>query len=280
MSRTETTLETEALWREFHQRLRAFISRRTPRSADVEDILQEVFIRIHRGVGSLHDRERPAPWLFQITRNAIIDHLRAGRSQAGSQPDDFDPPAPDGDDGPEILELSRCIEPMIAALPEDYREAIQLTDINGLTQIEAAKRNGLTFSGMKSRVQRARRQLKDMLLDCCRVELDRRGGIRDYSVRDVSKSPCGPVVGRSDLRFLVCTRAVWHPGATLSWASRAKARKGPCWLSSSTHRRLAHRGSSNCSISWTPWTDRFAGGLSRLRRESLLQLNSGHPLNP
>jgi RNA polymerase sigma-70 factor (ECF subfamily) len=193
MNRAEPILETEAIWREFHERLRAFISRRVPRPSDVEDILQEVFIRIHRSVDSLHNRERLASWLFQITRNAIIDHLRAGNSQIDLQPDDFDPPAPDkGDDGLEALELSRCIEPMIAGLPENYREAIQLTDINGLTQLEAAQHTGLTFSGMKSRVQRARRQLKDMLLDCCRIELDRRGGIRDYTVRDVSKSPCGP----------------------------------------------------------------------------------------
>jgi RNA polymerase sigma-70 factor (ECF subfamily) len=192
MNETEPTLETEAIWREFHERLRAFISRRVPRPADVEDILQEVFIRIHRSLDSLYNRERLASWLFQITRNAIVDHLRAGNSHAGVPSDDFDPPAPDhGDDGSEARELSKCIEPMIAALPESYREAIQLADINGLTQLEAAQRSGLTFSGMKSRVQRARRQLKDMLLDCCRVELDRRRGIRDYAVRDISKSPCG-----------------------------------------------------------------------------------------
>jgi RNA polymerase sigma-70 factor, ECF subfamily len=193
MNRSESTPETEAIWHEFHERLRAFISRRVPRPADAEDILQEVFVRIHRSIGSLQNREQPAPWLFQVTRNAIVDHLRAGNSQADAQPDDFDPPAAnDGDDRSEVLELSRCIEPMIAALPENYREAIQLTDLNGLTQIEAAQRSGLTFSGMKSRVQRARRQLKDMLIDCCRIELDRRGAIVDYSVRDVSKSPCGP----------------------------------------------------------------------------------------
>lgn len=193
MNRPEPILETEVIWREFHDRLRAFISRRVPRPTDVEDILQEVFVRIHRSIDSLHNRERLAAWLFQITRNAIVDHFRARNSQVGFQPDDFDPPAPDeGNDQSVAIELSRCIDPMIAALPETYREAIQLTDINGLTQLEAAQRSGLTFSGMKSRVQRARRQLKDTLLDCCRIELDRRGGIRDYAVRDISKSPCGP----------------------------------------------------------------------------------------
>jgi RNA polymerase sigma-70 factor (ECF subfamily) len=84
-----------------------------------------------------------------------------------------------------------CIEPMIAALPEPYREALVMTDLNGITQRDAAERSGLSFSGMKSRVQRARRQLKEVLLECCRIEFDSRGGIVDYAPRDAGKSPCG-----------------------------------------------------------------------------------------
>lgn len=193
MKQKEPKLDTAAIWGEFHSRLRAFLSRRVRNSADVEDILQEVLIRIHRNADKLHSREKLAPWLFQITRNAMIDHLRAGVNRASVQPEDFDPPARDaGGDGTEARELSRCMEPMIASLPEHYREAIRLTDIEGLTQLEAARRTGLSFSGMKSRVQRARQQLRGMLTACCQVDLDRRGGIRDFTVRDASKSPCGP----------------------------------------------------------------------------------------
>lgn len=109
--------------------------------------------------------------------------------------DDFDAPAQAGsgsEERTEVTELSTCIEPMIAGLPQVYREAIELTDLNGLTQVEAAQKVGVSVSGMKSRVQRARGKLKSMLLECCRVEVDRRGGIVDYSVRDTSKTPCGP----------------------------------------------------------------------------------------
>jgi RNA polymerase sigma-70 factor, ECF subfamily len=193
MSPTAPRIDTEAIWREFHERLRAFVSRRIRRPADVDDILQEVFVRVHRSAGSLHSRERAGAWLFQITRNVLIDHLRTAQNEGIAPSETFDPPAPvQEDEQPEALELAKCIEPMIAALPDPYGAAIRLTDIEGLTQLEAAQRSGLSFSGMKSRVQRARRQLKDMLLDCCRVELDRRGGIREYEVRDAGKSPCGP----------------------------------------------------------------------------------------
>ncbi len=195
MNRTASTIDTEAIWREFHKRLKAFVSRRVRRTDDVEDILQEVFVRIHRGISSIQQQERLPAWVFQITRNVIIDHIRSGSPQATMPLENIDPPAA-ADEAAEDLqgaeELSACMEPMVAALPEHYREAIRLTDLNGLTQIEAARRSGVSFSGMKSRVQRARRQLKGMLEECCRIEVDRRGGIVDYSVRDMGKSPCGP----------------------------------------------------------------------------------------
>jgi RNA polymerase sigma-70 factor (ECF subfamily) len=200
MNQLDPRLETEALWREFHERLRAFISRRVHRQADVEDILQEVFIRIQRGVDSLQRQERLSAWIFQITRNVIADHFRAGNRQPDATGEDFDPPSQGhGGDNErnEATELSACIEPMIAALPQIFREAIELTDLNGLTQVDAAQNVGVSLSGMKSRVQRARRELKNMLLECCRIELDRRGGIVDYSIRDARKSPCGPC-GRSE----------------------------------------------------------------------------------
>ncbi len=194
MNRTELTLRTEVVWREFHERLRAFVSRRVRNQADVEDILQEVFIRIHRGIDSIRQQERLPAWIFQITRNVIIDHFRTEARRTEESAEDFDPPAPaskGNSDMSELQELAACIQPMIDALPESYREAIRLTDLNGLTQVTAAQHSGLSLSGMKSRVQRARRQLKDMLHDCCHIEVDRHGGIVDYSVRDVSKSPCG-----------------------------------------------------------------------------------------
>lgn len=194
MNQLNQRLESEALWREFHKRLRAFVSRRVPQHADVEDILQEVFIRMHKGVDSIQKRERLSAWIFQITRNVIVDHYRARNRQSDAVGDDFNPPAEADSSGErsEVTELSTCIAPMIAALPQIYREAIELTDIKSLTQIEAARKVGVSVSGMKSRVQRARGKLKDMLLECCRVEVDRRGGIVDYSVRDARRSPCGP----------------------------------------------------------------------------------------
>ena len=87
-------------------------------------------------------------------------------------------------------ELAGCLRPMIERLSGEYRQAMILIDLEGLTQQEAAAQLGLSLSGMKSRVQRGRRQLKEMLEACCTIELDRRRGVADYDLRDQQDDSC------------------------------------------------------------------------------------------
>lgn len=196
--------DTQAIWRQVHDGLRAFVSKRVDGEADVEDILQEVFLRVHRRLDGLKDPRRMVPWLFRITRNAIIDHYRrpARRREvpAGLSADlDADEPAmvrPAGGESADAAqvrsELAGCLRPMIERLPADYRAAVALVELQGLTQQAAAGRLGLSLSGMKSRVQRGRRRLKQMLEACCEIQLDGRRAVADYRVRDSRRNPCGP----------------------------------------------------------------------------------------
>lgn len=190
--------ETQLLWTEFGNRLQGFISRRVANEADAEDILQEVFLRIHQRLDSVQHADRLGAWLFQITRNAITDHYRgAGRRLELAVGTTFEPTADVRDDAVQAAEaelesawaqqeLAACLRPMVSRLPAHYREAVSLVDLDGLTQRKAAERLGLSVSGMKSRVQRGRRALRAMLQDCCRVQMDAGGRITDYKVRSGS----------------------------------------------------------------------------------------------
>lgn len=92
----------------------------------------------------------------------------------------------------EHADLCAAFHRMIRALPKPYREAIVRTEIEGVPQVELAKRLGISVSGAKSRVQRGRRALKQMLLDCCQFEFDRRGGVANCKPHAKSKCPeCG-----------------------------------------------------------------------------------------
>ena len=77
-------------------------------------------------------------------------------------------------------DLAPCLTPLIARLPEPYREAVRLVEIDGLPQRDLSERFAVSLSGAKSRVQRGRDKLKDLLLHCCQVELDKRGNVMDY----------------------------------------------------------------------------------------------------
>lgn len=174
---------TEQAWEAFHVPLHRFIRRRVADEATAEDLLQEVFLKIHQHGASLRDARRLESWIYQTTRNIIIDHYR--RHQ---EPTSLD--ALEAFDLPEELpaddivsELLPCVQAMVLALPEQDRQALILTEYQGLTQKELGARLGLSFSGAKSRVQRAREKLKQQLLACCHFELDRRGHILDYRPR-------------------------------------------------------------------------------------------------
>jgi len=191
------TAGSESVFAEFQRRLRAFVSRRVRNPADVEDILQETFLRIHRHLREVRGADRLAAWVFQVARSAIADHYRR-RRQPGEALGDHEPPGDPGavvgdESAREFEELAACLAPMVKSLPPADREAIELTELKGLTQREASSHAGVTLSGMKSRVQRARRKLKAMLLEGCHVELDRRGGILGHEPRDGACEPCRPV---------------------------------------------------------------------------------------
>lgn len=167
---------TEALYRKLSQRLREFIRKRVHDEAAGKDILQDVFLKIHSRIDSVRDGERIESWIFQITRNAIADHYRNHRETVEPEENIADSP----DEETIEAKLAPSVAEMVRSLPEKYRTALQMTDYEGLTQKELADRLGISISGAKSRVQRARAMLKDLLTRCCHFELDRYGTIIDY----------------------------------------------------------------------------------------------------
>src|ERR671911_791771 len=204
--------DTQEIWTEFGDRLRTFIARRVDSEADADDILQDVFLRIHRHVGTVERRERLVSWLFQVTRNAIADYYRApgrrrelpadathdrerGGEHVWGRVDDLD-----GESLAARRELATCLGLMVEQLPPLYRDAVRLVDLEGLPQQEAAARSGITVSGMKSRVQRGRQALKYLVHGCCQIDLDAGGRATDYQPRGDGCGPCAPGCERDNSR--------------------------------------------------------------------------------
>lgn len=172
------THTTAQIWNEYNAKLHAFIARRVNDRATADDILQDVFLRTHRRIGELKEGTKLQSWLYQIARNAIVDHYRARRLPS-AELEDLAAEEPDTSNSA-VRELAECLRPMIEELPAHYREALIMSDLDGLTQREIAERNAISLSGAKSRVQRARAMLKDQLDACCRFDIDQRGHLTGY----------------------------------------------------------------------------------------------------
>ncbi|MBC3191011.1 sigma-70 family RNA polymerase sigma factor [Pseudonocardia sp. C8] len=178
---------TEQAWRDVIAQLRAFVRRRIADPDRADDLVGEILLRVHQGIGTVDDRERLAHWVFRVARNAVIDeYRRGGRDRERLVPEQVeatdDGPVP-GDEDPDAAlgELSHCLRPLLVGLPPDQRRAVELIDLDGWPQARAARSEGVSLSGMKSRVQRGRRRLADLLGQCCALTLDARGVPMDYA---------------------------------------------------------------------------------------------------
>lgn len=185
----------EQAWNELAARLREFIRRRVSDAADAEDILQDTFLKLARRAHELPEPAKLQGFLYRIARNAIIDHYRT-RKETVAVPETLMAETDSATDEWETLKAS--LRRMIHSLPERYREAIQLTEMEGLPQVALARRLGISVSGAKSRVQRGRQLLKEMLLECCEFEFDRRGRVHECVPRGKDCPECAPAQQEPD----------------------------------------------------------------------------------
>lgn len=159
-------MTTELIWNRFSDRILNFIKTKVSDPVDAEDILSEVFEKIHRKLGTLKDREKLVPWMFRISRNAITDHYR---KKNPVQVDVSEVPVL-ADEMPdhEKMDLNKCLGVFVGKLPEKYREVVQLSELESLRHAEVAERLGLSFL-------RGREMLKEMFVECCHFEKDGKG---------------------------------------------------------------------------------------------------------
>jgi RNA polymerase sigma-70 factor (ECF subfamily) len=181
----------EHLWNALSIELRACVRSRLPSESDADDILQDVFVRVVEKIGSLTQADRVESWVYQIARNAIADFYRRRTSRLPEVVDDVIDPQERSGDNNRNHAIGSWLSIMVESLPEKLRHAVRLYEVEGLSQAEIAKRLGISLSGAKSRVQRGRRQLEQLLLNSCQLELDRRGNI--IECKPASDHECGQV---------------------------------------------------------------------------------------
>lgn len=167
---------TEHIWNEFHSQLFQFVKKRVKDNDTANDILQDIFIKIHLKLHTLASEDKLTGWIYQITRNSILDHFKKQKPQA-----DLSPALSElSEEKTFNTELSNCLKPIINQLPENYKDAILQTELGQLSQKEYAEKLGISYSGAKSRVQRAKQQLHVLFNECCTIQSDKYGNIMEH----------------------------------------------------------------------------------------------------
>ncbi len=180
-------MKIEQIWNEYRSSIKRFLHSKVSNASDVEDLLQEILLKTYSNLDNIHSTTSIKPWLFQIANNTIIDFYRRKAKTQEVRAEDlwF------SEDNESLeKELSKCVAPFIRALPEEIAELLTAVDIHGESQKAYAEKNDISYSTLKSRVQKSRTELRNLLEDCCHLSLDRHGNVIDCDAKSSSCNKC------------------------------------------------------------------------------------------
>jgi RNA polymerase sigma-70 factor, ECF subfamily len=177
----QTTCDVPKFWLEYKDMVYSYILKHTKDNDLAQDLTQEVLLKVYRFCLSRSGVKNERSWLFEIARNTIMDHYRKQTVSCEA--------LEKSDESPATVDVYKSmadyIQPLLDGLPEMYRHPLQL-DLEGIGQKEIALRLGLELPTAKSRVQRARKLMKELLFECLYLDLDADGKVTGFA----SKPDC------------------------------------------------------------------------------------------
>lgn len=181
-------LENNIFWEQLRRSLYKYVKKYIHDDNDVEDILQDVLLKILNNIDCLKDYNKIDTWIYKICKNTIIDFYRSKNKEIVQITEDLY--EEDVDECSFNKEISKCVNTMIENLPDMYKEVLKLIEYKGLSQREVSQQLGISVSAVKSRVYRARIMIKKMLLECCYLEVDKLGNVIDYKHKNINCKFC------------------------------------------------------------------------------------------
>ncbi len=165
-----------AAWSAHEAELRRYLRHCLADRDEADDLLHDLFLKACRQGEAFCAVSQPRAWLFEVARNTVLDHLRRRRPTLSLPPDLAAAEPAETCDAP-VDQLAQCLPRVLAELSPEDREAVSLCDLGGMSQAAFAELKGLSLPGAKSRVQRARRRLREQLSVACQVKLDGAGQV-------------------------------------------------------------------------------------------------------
>jgi RNA polymerase sigma-70 factor (ECF subfamily) len=181
-------MTTTTIWIEFSESLKRFILSRVKDEDATNDLLQEVFIKIHLKMNTIKKQGSIKSWVFTITNNVINDYFKKNAKTVHLVSEVSDTET----ETHEKHSAIDCLKPLVKNLPPTYREAMLLSEIKGMKQTEVAKTLNISLSATKSRIQRGRDLLKQGFIDCCDYTLNEFGHLTGEHKNKKDCKVCNP----------------------------------------------------------------------------------------
>lgn len=177
----------EKIWSEYQSGLRNFLRSKISNESDAEDVLQEILIKTYQNLDKLQNPDSIKSWLFQIANRSVIDFYRANGKASLAEGETLWHESSEED---AKQQLASCIQPLMSSLSDSSAELLQSIDIEGKSQKEVAEELGVSYSTLKSRVQKSRTELKTVYEQCCRFSFDSQGAVMDYEAKQSKCNKC------------------------------------------------------------------------------------------
>ncbi|MDC5811940.1 RNA polymerase sigma factor SigZ [Vibrio europaeus] len=190
MKTANPSLSLEQVWAEYQQALKSFLHSKVGNPDDVEDLQQEILLKTYQNLATIADASSVKAWLFQLANRTIIDFYRkrARQQRDGElQADDlwFEEQEASLEQG-----MAECIKPFVHALPAEQSQLLEAVELNGESQKQIAEKVGVSYSTLKSRVQKGRVELRKLFEECCTLQLDKHGNLVDCEAKSKQCGRC------------------------------------------------------------------------------------------
>lgn len=184
-----TTIELEQTWTAVEDTVRGYLHNRLAGDAStVDDLAQEVFLRLRTGIGGLRSAGSLGPWIMRVARGVLVDHLR--RCRPSSPVEDLVAAEGASDDRDAAAVLAGFVREQLDVLPAHEAQALTLVDLEGLAPAQVATGLSIGLPALKARLRRGRQRLRQAIERCCTVTLDGRGQPAECTPRGAGCGAC------------------------------------------------------------------------------------------
>ncbi len=192
MKTANPSLSLEQVWAEYQQALKSFLHSKVSNPDDVEDLQQEILLKTYQNLSTIADVSSVKAWLFQLANRTIIDFYRKRARQQRDGELQADDLWFEEQEASLEQEMAECIKPFVNALPAEQSQLLEAVELNGESQKLLAEKVGVSYSTLKSRVQKGRVELKKLFEACCTFQLDKHGNLVDCEAKSKQCGSCLP----------------------------------------------------------------------------------------